>query len=114
MKKVIELPTEIFTEISRVGLKRVSDNDIDVIDKALQMARPYNDEELENINDDIPHYTDKAEELLKLAPLITIAEYMDDDIRKHLHSVLFNVSAEDFLALYIAEHYKKYGEWFTI
>lgn len=64
--------------------------------------------------DDIPHYMDKAEELLKLASLSTIAEYMDDDIRERLHHNLIDVDAEDFLALYIAEHYKKHVEWFTI
>lgn len=63
---------------------------------------------------DIPHYMDMADELLERAPLTTIAEYMDDEIRERLHAYLQDVSEEDFLALYIAEHHKKYGEWFTI
>lgn len=62
----------------------------------------------------VADYTDEATALLESAPLDTIAEYMDDDIREDVHNLLSPCPDGIFLAEYLSRHVDKYDELLTI
>ena len=47
-------------------------------------------------------------------PLNEAAEYMDDELREHLHGELAPCEAQDFLDRDLEDHRAKYGEDFVV
>ena len=56
----------------------------------------------------------EAEEMLENVLLSDAAYYMDDEIRDAIHIALAPCEDVEFLAYYMAAHYEKYAERFTI
>ena len=56
----------------------------------------------------------EAKEMLESVLLSDAAYYMDDEIRDAIHITLAPCEDVEFLAYYMAAHYEKYMERFTI
>jgi hypothetical protein len=55
-----------------------------------------------------------AREIIENGLYNVAVNMMDDEIREELHRELAPCTDEEFLAAYIAEHEKRFGEEFTI
>ena len=55
-----------------------------------------------------------AREIIENGLYNAAVNLMDDELREELHSKLAPCTDEEFLAAYMTEHEKKFGEEFTI
>lgn len=59
-------------------------------------------------------YIEEAKELLNKISLDGLTNYMDDEIRKDVHSQYAPCDELTFVAAYLEKHFNKYGELLNI